>query len=51
MYTNPSALVQTDVNSAFELHVRGLWELECPEFRGQEIAVHRIEVFEQVRIY
>lgn len=48
--TNPSALVQTDVNGAFELHVGRLRELERPEFRSQEIAVHRVEVFEQIRV-
>lgn len=50
-YTNPSALVQTDINGPFELHVRGLGELECPEFRGQKISVYCVEVLEQVWIH
>lgn len=45
-YTNPSAFVQTNVDSAFELHVGGLRKLECPEFSCQKIAVNCIEVFE-----
>jgi len=51
VHTNPSALVQTDVNGAFELHVCGLRELERSELGGQKVAVDRVEVFKQIRIH
>lgn len=46
----PWTLVQADVNGASELNIGAFRELEGSEFRRQEIAVHGVEVFEQVRI-
>lgn len=49
--THASAFVQTNVDGAFELHVRGLGKLERPEFGCQKVAVHRVEVLEQIRVH
>jgi len=46
----PWTLIQADVNGATELNVGTFREFEGPEFRRQEVAVHGIEIFEQVRI-
>lgn len=46
----PLAFIQADINGTAELDVSALRELESAEFRRQEVAVHGVEVFEQVRI-
>lgn len=50
MKTYPWTFIQADVNGAAELNIGALRELEGSEFRRQEIAVHGVEIFEQVRI-
>lgn len=47
---DPWTLVQADVNGAAELDVGAFRKLEGPEFRRQEVAIHGVEIFEQVRI-
>lgn len=46
----PWALIQADINGAAELDIGAFWELEGSEFRRQEVTVHGIEIFEQVRV-
>jgi len=50
MKTYPRTFIQTDVNSTAELNVGTFGELEGSEFRRQEITVHSVEIFEQIRI-
>lgn len=49
--TYPLALVQTDVNGTAKLNVSAFRELESTEFRRQEVAVHGVEVLEEIRIH
>lgn len=46
----PLAFIQADINGTAELNVSAFRELESAEFRRQEVAVHGVEVFEQVGI-
>lgn len=46
----PWTFIQADVNGTAELNVGAFRELEGSEFRRQEIAIHGVEIFEQVRI-
>ena len=48
--TYPATFAHTNGNGTEELHVAALRELEGAEVGGQEVAVYRLEVFEQVGV-
>lgn len=50
MKSYPWTLIQADVNGAAKLNIGALRELEGSEFCRQEVAVHGVEIFEQVGI-
>lgn len=49
--TYPLAFVYANVHCALELYVCAVWKFESSKFSRQEVAVHCVEVFEQIRIH